>query len=273
MNFLVADGSSYNTLSGNVTGTADFVGIMVADPLPGTWTLATYGASHDNVIAGNVVHSGGPTGQERHANIVPAFVGGIVVLNGTYNNQIENNQAWSNTGADLTWAQAVPSATTPIGVVTMTVDRQVLHCNVTASEGGGGVQNLNGNIWVGNIARTVDPCIPAQGTSTSNPTIESFTANTNPVRSGNSTTLTVSNIIDTNPGAAITQVAIYMDSNGDGMLDSGDKLIGYAMQTSPGVWTLPYTVNLAPGTYTLFAQAQDNYGLFSNPYALSLTVQ
>jgi len=32
-------------------------------------------------------------------------------------------------------------------------------------------------------------------------------------------------------------------------------------------------VNLAPGTYTLFAQAQDNYGLFSNPYALSLTVQ
>jgi hypothetical protein len=45
------------------------------------------------------------------------------------------------------------------------------------------------------------------------------------------------------------------------------------MQTSPGVWTLPYTVNLAPGTYTLFAQAQDNYRLFSNPYALSLTVQ
>src|SRR5262249_16680325 len=152
------------------------------------------------------------------------------------------------------------SATTPIGVVTMTVDRQVLHCNVTASEGGGGVQNLNGNIWVGNIARTVDPCIPAQGTSTSNPTI--FTTNTNPVTSGNSTTLTVSNNIDTNPGATITQVAIYMDSNGDGKLDSGDTLVDYAMQTSPGVWTLTYTVNLAPGTYTLFAQAQDNYGLY-----------
>ena len=95
----------------------------------------------------------------------------------------------------------------------------------------------------------------------------------NPVTSGNSTTLTVSNIIDTNPGATITQVAIYMDSNGDGKLDSGDALIGYATQTSPGVWTLTYTVNLATGTYTLFAQPQDNYGLFSNPYALSLTVQ
>jgi len=64
-----------------------------------------------------------------------------------------------------------------------------------------------------------------------------------------------------------------MDSNGDGKLDSGDTLIGYATQTSPGVWTLTYTVNLAPGTYTLFAQAQDNYGLFSDPFALSLTVQ
>ena len=94
----------------------------------------------------------------------------------------------------------------------------------------------------------------------------------NPVTSGNSTTLTVSNIIDTNPGATITQVAIYMDSNGDGKLGSGDTLIGYATQTSPGMWTLTYTVNLAPRTYRLFAQAQDNYGLFSNPFALSLTV-
>jgi hypothetical protein len=273
MNFLVTDGSSYNTLSGNVTGTADFVGMMVADPLPGTWTLAKYGASHDNVIVGNAVHSAGPTGAERMASVCPAFTGGIVVLNGTYDNKIVNNQAWANGGGDLAWAQAVPSSATPIGVLAATSRSTVLHCNVTASEGGGGIQNLNGNVWVGNIARTVDTCIPAQGTSTSNPTIESVTANPNPVKSGNSTTLTVSNITDTNPSATITHIAIYRDSNGDGKLDSGDTLIGYATQTSPGVWTLTYTVNLAPGTYTLFAQALDNYGLFSNPYALSLTVQ
>jgi hypothetical protein len=39
------------------------------------------------------------------------------------------------------------------------------------------------------------------------------------------------------------------------------------------VWTLTYTVNLAAGTQTLFAQAEDNYCLFSDPFALSLTVQ
>jgi uncharacterized delta-60 repeat protein len=104
------------------------------------------------------------------------------------------------------------------------------------------------------------------------PQIGSFTANPNPASSGSTTTLTVSNITDPNAGASITQLAIYLDSNGDGTLDPGDTLIGYATQTSAGVWTLTYTVSLAPGTYTLFAQAQDNYGLFSNPVALTLTV-
>jgi hypothetical protein len=110
MNFLVTDGSSYNTLSGNVAGTADFINMMVADPLPGTWTLTKYGASHDNVLSGNVAHSSGPTGEERKANVSPAFLGGVVVLNGTYDNTIENNQVWGSVGSDLAWAQAVPSA-------------------------------------------------------------------------------------------------------------------------------------------------------------------
>jgi hypothetical protein len=57
MNLLVADGSSYNTLSGNVASTGDFIGYMIADPLPGTDTLETYGSSHDNVMTQNVSHS------------------------------------------------------------------------------------------------------------------------------------------------------------------------------------------------------------------------
>jgi hypothetical protein len=76
-------------------------GFSTRDPLPGTWTLAKFGASHDNAIASNIVHSSGPTGQERSASVAPAFVGGIVVLNGTYNNKIVNNQAWANGGG--TW--------------------------------------------------------------------------------------------------------------------------------------------------------------------------
>jgi hypothetical protein len=54
---------------------------------------------------------------------------------------------------------------------------------------------------------------------------------------------------------------------------STNTLLGYGTQTSPGVWTFTFTVTLAPGTYTLTAVAQDNYGLFSDPFALALTVQ
>jgi hypothetical protein len=159
MNFIVADGSSYNLLSNNVASTGDFFGYVVADPLPGTITLTTYGASHDNVLMGNISHTDGPTGTEIHSGVVPAFLGGFVVLNGTYNNQIVNNQDWASTGAAFAWAEAVPDSGSPIGVSTY---KPTLHCNVTASEGGGGVGNLNGNVWSGNIFQTIDPCLPAQ---------------------------------------------------------------------------------------------------------------
>ena len=83
--------------------------------------------------------------------------------------------------------------------------------------------------------------------------------------------LTASNLTDTNPGATITQVAFYYIDN------SGNQhLLGYAAQTSPGVWTLsfsPSTSGLTSGTYTLLAQAEDSYGVFSDPFALTLTVQ
>ncbi len=36
------DGSSYNTISNNNTGTGDYFNLMVGDPLPGTATLAAY---------------------------------------------------------------------------------------------------------------------------------------------------------------------------------------------------------------------------------------
>jgi hypothetical protein len=159
MNYLVADGSSYNTLTGNEGSTGDFIDILVADPLPGTATLATYGAAHDDVISANQVHSDGPTGTEIHTGVAPAFLGGIVVLNGTYNNTIANNQAYAATGSDIAWAQAVPNGHTPIGVTNYP---PALHCNVTASEGGGGVRNRNGNVWSGNSYKTIDPCLPVQ---------------------------------------------------------------------------------------------------------------
>jgi parallel beta-helix repeat protein len=159
LNFLVTDGSSDNVVSNNVGSTADFIGYMVADPLPGTAALATYGPTHDNVFDSNISHTDGPTGSEVKAGIAPAFVGGFVVLNGTFNNVMLNNQDWASTGGGFVWAQAVPSNASPIGVVT---EPPVLHCNVSASEGGGGVANRNGNVWIGNRSQAIDPCLPAQ---------------------------------------------------------------------------------------------------------------
>jgi hypothetical protein len=106
------------------------------------------------------------------------------------------------------------------------------------------------------------------------PQVGSFTASPNAVTAGNSVTLTAANIGDGNPGVTITQVAFYLDSNGDGRLELGtDTLLGYATQTSPGVWTFTWSATgWATGSYTLFAQARDSYGVFGDPVALSLQV-
>jgi uncharacterized delta-60 repeat protein len=99
------------------------------------------------------------------------------------------------------------------------------------------------------------------------PQVGSFTASSNPVTAGSSLILTASNISDEIPSATITQVAFYVSTGGT------NTLLGYGTQSSTGVWTLTFTANLAPGTYTLYAQAEDSYGVFGDPLALTLTVQ
>jgi uncharacterized delta-60 repeat protein len=106
------------------------------------------------------------------------------------------------------------------------------------------------------------------------PQIGSFTASPNPVTAGSNVMLTASNMTDGNPGSTITQVAFYQDANGDGILESAtDTFLGYGIQTSPGVWTFTFsTSGLTSGTYTLFAQAKDSYGVLGDPLALTETV-
>jgi uncharacterized delta-60 repeat protein len=100
------------------------------------------------------------------------------------------------------------------------------------------------------------------------PQVGLFTASSNPVTSGSSTTLTASNISDGNPNSTITQVAFYyIDSTGT------QQVLGYGTSDGLGNWVLSFTVNLAPGTYTLYTQAEDGYGAFGDPLALTLTVQ
>ena len=105
------------------------------------------------------------------------------------------------------------------------------------------------------------------------PQIGSFTASPNPVTAGSDLTLTTSNITDANPGARITQVAFYQDSNGDGVLEPGtDTLLGYGTQTSPGTWIFTFsTTGLASEAYTFFAVAADNDGVLGD--ALAATEQ
>jgi uncharacterized delta-60 repeat protein len=97
--------------------------------------------------------------------------------------------------------------------------------------------------------------------------IGSFTASPNPVTAGSSVTLTASNITLADPNSTITQVAFSAQVNGS------NTLLGTGTQTSPGVWTFSFTMNLAPGSYTLFAQATDSDGVPGDQFALTLTVQ
>lgn len=82
-----------------------------------------------------------------------------MLLNGTYDNHITNNQTWASFGSDLAWAQAEPDANSAIGVLTYPLP---LHCNVTRYDGPAPRPSRNGNVWTGNTYQHIDPCLPAQ---------------------------------------------------------------------------------------------------------------
>jgi uncharacterized delta-60 repeat protein len=99
------------------------------------------------------------------------------------------------------------------------------------------------------------------------PQVGSFTASPDPATAGSLATLTVSGITDGNPSSTITQVTCYyIDGTGT------KQVLGYGTSDGQGNWALSFTVNLAPGTYTLYVQAQDSYGALGDPFALQLTV-
>src|SRR5262249_40385644 len=98
--------------------------------------------------------------------------------------------------------------------------------------------------------------------------VGSFTASSTTVAAGTPVTLTAGAITTTNAGATITQVAFYsVDSFGT------EQLLGYGTAHANGTWTLTFTANLTPGSYTLLALAVDSQGAISDPFALALTVQ
>jgi hypothetical protein len=95
------------------------------------------------------------------------------------------------------------------------------------------------------------------------PQIGSFTASQ--VGAGAPVTLTAANITDANPNATVRQVDFYYFDSG------GNKVsLGTATQGSGGAWSV--SVNLTAGTYTVYAQATDSYGVLGDAVSLTLTV-
>jgi uncharacterized delta-60 repeat protein len=174
----------------------------------------------------------------------------------------------SNGSLDTSWSNSQGSQIFPTGGLVLTP-------NGTGSSKAMSVAiQANGDIIAAGATNNYTDFITARYLV--GPQIGSFTANPSPVTAGSSVTLTASSIADGVPSSTITQVALYLDSNNDGTLEPGsDTLLGYATQTSPGVWTLisSSAFGLTAGTYTLFAQAQDSAGYLGDPVALTLTVQ
>ncbi len=143
--------------------------------------------------------------------------------------------------------------------------------------------NGTGDSWANAVALQADGRIVAAGrtyTSTGwefmvvrylpGPEIGTLTASAATVTSGSGLTLTASNLSDGDPSgsgyATVTQMAFYaVDTNGN------QYLLGTGT-VSNGVWTLNYTVSLASGSYTLFAQATDSDGIVGDSAFLPLTV-
>jgi uncharacterized delta-60 repeat protein len=100
------------------------------------------------------------------------------------------------------------------------------------------------------------------------PQIGSFTASAYTVTAGSSVTLTASNITDENSGSSVAQVAFYIMVNGNPVQ------LGNVTHNTDGSWSCAFdTTGYASGTYTLYAQATDNYGALGNPVDLTLTIQ
>lgn len=155
------------------------------------------------------------------------------------------------------------------GIVTTQIGGNSWNSIGGASNSGGLALQSNGDIVAAGSSQTSGGIVFAVARYLpSEPVIGSFTVSSNSVTSGSNETLTASNISDGNPSSTITQVTFfYYDLTGNKIV------LGNGTEDSSVNWTLTFTVNLISGAYTLYALAQDNYGVLGDPDAFTLTVQ
>ena len=122
---------------------------------------------------------------------------------------------------------------------------------------------------------TANFCIKALTAATiPTPTITSLSGTPDPVTAGNNLTLTAVGVTD--PVGTVQSVSFYRESNGTSGLQTGtggDALVGTAGNILGGWYVTIPTAGLAPGTYTYYAQATDNFDATSNVVSTTNTVQ
>jgi uncharacterized delta-60 repeat protein len=80
-------------------------------------------------------------------------------------------------------------------------------------------------------------------------------------------TLTALNLTDANPNSTITQVTFYYFD------PSGNKVVLGTVTAPDGSGNWDPTLSMPAGSYTLYALAEDSYGVFGDPFSLNLSVQ
>ncbi|RCS53068.1 hypothetical protein DTL42_07980 [Bremerella cremea] len=154
--------------------------------------------------------------------------------------------------------------------------------------GGDWISGLDGKVATGmrlNAAGTLahlnsesstpdpDPTPDPEPVPNQAPTVGSVASDTGTIYLGETSTITLTakNVADSD--GTVSQVAFYRDSNGNGVWDESDALLGSDSTISGGLATLtisnPFT---SAGSYKIFAQAIDNEGAKSNLVGTSVTV-
>lgn len=122
-----------------------------------------------------------------------------------------------------------------------------------------------------NLTPPTSPLEPQIGTLAATPS----SIQPGAVQIGTLMTLTAGNVYSIQSGNTITQVAFYLDSNSNGILDQGvDQLLGYGtpLDISHNTTLQLSTSNLSSGQHTIFAQALDSGNLLGNTIATSFTL-
>jgi uncharacterized delta-60 repeat protein len=232
------------------SGTANAGKIAVVGLVSGGWGMARYNA--DGSLDGTFGTGGEVVATAGTPSAVAIAADGKVVVAGADNNVQAVFRFNTDGSVDGTFGTG--------GIVTTAIGVSGSHASAVALQSNGDI------VTVGLASNSTKSLFSVARYLPSEPEIGSFTASPNPAAAGSNVTLSAGGITDGNPGANVTKVAFYyFDATGI------KQLLGYGTANGDGTWSLTVsTAGWAAGSYTLFAQAQDSYGVLGDPLALIL---